>query len=275
MIPIFCWGEDPLIGLFAAFFGRTILNLNVTWLVNSAAHLWGTRPYDKSMFPVENMVVSFLAVGEGWHNYHHAFPWDYRASELGTPLNLTGFFIDLFAKVGVIWDLKEATHNMVKSRVMRTGDQSHHTYGTSEGRSAVKTLFNIWEHPMNPTYNSIYSPKPKTLYNNGYALAESELKKSELDETILEKENEILMQKQYEEERMRHSDIGKYIVEKKEAAKIYGKLTKYLTTDINNQPDEFSSSESLNNSELTINNNVRERKFTKNDLNVTETISSL
>lgn len=67
------------------------------------------------MFPVENMFVAALAAGEGWHNYHHAFPWDYRAAELGTPLNLTCKFIDFFAKYGVIYDLKEATSNMVNT----------------------------------------------------------------------------------------------------------------------------------------------------------------
>ena len=48
--------------------------LNFTFLVNSAAHLWGTRPYDKKANPAENFIVSLLTTGEGWHNYHHAFP---------------------------------------------------------------------------------------------------------------------------------------------------------------------------------------------------------
>lgn len=60
------------------------------------------------------MFVSFVAMGEGWHNYHHAFPWDYRASEYGTPLNLTGTLIDILAKWGAIWDRKTATANMVR-----------------------------------------------------------------------------------------------------------------------------------------------------------------
>jgi fatty-acid desaturase len=67
-----------------------------------------------TIFPVENMFVAALAAGEGWHNYHHAFPWDYRAAELGTPLNLTCKFIDFFAKYGAIYDLREATATMVK-----------------------------------------------------------------------------------------------------------------------------------------------------------------
>lgn len=104
------------------------------------------------------MFVAFFAVGEGWHNYHHAFPWDYRASELGTPLNMTGFLIDILARFGLVYDRKEASHNVVKSRAQRTGDDSHAVYGTVEGRNAFRTLFNMWRHPANPTYTSLSDP---------------------------------------------------------------------------------------------------------------------
>lgn len=196
------------------------------------------------------MFVAFFAVGEGWHNYHHAFPWDYRASELGTPLNMTGFLIDILAKFGYIYDRKEASHNMVKNRVMRTGDNSHKTYGTKEGQSAFTTLFNMWPHPLNPTYNSIYSPKPKIINENGYALIPSELHKNELDEELLSKENaEMEKQQQLGETEPSVSGEGlkKYIVEKTEANKIIGDLSKYILTDANN--DELNQSENLNNNE--------------------------
>ncbi|KAG4074343.1 hypothetical protein HA402_008752 [Bradysia odoriphaga] len=196
MIPCYFWGEDPVIALFAAFFARTVIQLNATWLVNSAAHLYGTRPFDKSIKPVESMFVAFFAVGEGWHNYHHAFPWDYRASELGSPLNITGFLIDLLAQIGQVYDRKEATHNMVKNRVLRTGDKSHKVYGTDEGRRAITTLFNIWKHPSNPTYNSLFAPKPKIINSSGYALIPDELAKSEMDEDLLSRENEQLEKEQ-------------------------------------------------------------------------------
>lgn len=52
---------------------------------------------------VENGIVSLAALGEGWHNYHHVFPWDYRASELGR-LNISTIFIDTFAKIGWAYD---------------------------------------------------------------------------------------------------------------------------------------------------------------------------
>lgn len=46
-VPILLWGENPLYALFVAYFFRTVLSLNGTWSVNSAAHMFGTRAYDK------------------------------------------------------------------------------------------------------------------------------------------------------------------------------------------------------------------------------------
>ncbi|CRL05274.1 CLUMA_CG018174, isoform A [Clunio marinus] len=201
IVPIFAWNENPWMALWVAYFARTIINLNVTWMVNSVAHLFGTRPYDETIFPVESMFVAALATGEGWHNYHHAFPWDYRAAELGTPFNLTCKFIDFFAKYGVIYDLREATATMVKNRCLRTGDRSHQQYGVPEAAPKTKTFLNIWRHPSNPTYTSVQKPKIKMLPKYGYALVEEELPKRELDDEILAKQNEILQQRLMAEEK--------------------------------------------------------------------------
>lgn len=61
-------------------------------------------------------------MGEGWHNYHHVFPWDYKAAELGDyKLNITTAFIDFFAKIGWAYDLKTVSVETVRKRVERTG----------------------------------------------------------------------------------------------------------------------------------------------------------
>ena len=119
--------------------------LHFTWLVNSAAHLFGMKPYDKTIGPSENRcsrrplpsqsqlspmlpsrLVSVLAMGEGFHNYHHTFPYDYSTSEWGfrlnvttrsvpvpykcsntsTRLNVTTRFIDTMAWLGQAYDLR-------------------------------------------------------------------------------------------------------------------------------------------------------------------------
>lgn len=46
-------------------------NSCINRLVNSAAHMWGYKPYDRRINPVENVAVAVVAMGEGWHNYHH------------------------------------------------------------------------------------------------------------------------------------------------------------------------------------------------------------
>ncbi|CAG7833729.1 unnamed protein product, partial [Allacma fusca] len=52
------------------------------YIIPTVAHFYGYKPYDTSITPVESKLVSILAAGEGWHNYHHAFPRDYKAAEL-------------------------------------------------------------------------------------------------------------------------------------------------------------------------------------------------
>lgn len=77
------------------------------------------------MKPVESVFVSYVSMGEGWHNYHHAFPWDYRAAELGFRYSPTTFIIDVLAKLGFAYDLRTTPPHMVESRITRTGDGSH------------------------------------------------------------------------------------------------------------------------------------------------------
>lgn len=80
----------------------------------------------RTISPTENKTVGILALGEGWHNYHHVFPWDYKAAELPTyGKNWSLGFINQMAKIGWAYDLKTVPANMVSKRAKRTGDGSH------------------------------------------------------------------------------------------------------------------------------------------------------
>ena len=103
---------------------RYVCTLHITWSVNSAAHMWGAHPYDKGVHPAENIFVSVGAIGEGFHNYHHCFPWDYSTSEYGPILNGTTCVIDIAAALGLVWNRKKASTAVIKARRARTGDQS-------------------------------------------------------------------------------------------------------------------------------------------------------
>uniref|UniRef100_A0A4W4E3H1 Fatty acid desaturase domain-containing protein n=1 Tax=Electrophorus electricus TaxID=8005 RepID=A0A4W4E3H1_ELEEL len=116
------------LGIWNSYFLASILrytiSLNVAWLVNSAAHMYGNRPYDRNINPRENRFVTLGAIGEGFHNFHHTFPFDYSASEFGLRLNPTTCFIDLMCWLGLAGSRKKATPEMIKARKLRTGDGS-------------------------------------------------------------------------------------------------------------------------------------------------------
>jgi stearoyl-CoA desaturase (delta-9 desaturase) len=62
----------------------------------------------------------------GWHNYHHCFPWDYKTAELpGYRWNLSSSVIDFFAWLGWATELKTVPDDIIKRRVLRTGDGTH------------------------------------------------------------------------------------------------------------------------------------------------------
>ncbi|KAM9326938.1 stearoyl-CoA desaturase [Gastrophryne carolinensis] len=125
VVPWYFWGESLGVAFYVPCILRYALVLNATWLVNSAAHMYGSRPYDKNINPRENRFVAIGAIGEGFHNYHHTFPYDYTTSEFGIRYNLTTGFIDLMCYLGLASDCKKASKEVVKARQLRTGDGSH------------------------------------------------------------------------------------------------------------------------------------------------------
>jgi len=62
------WGEEFWTGVWVAGALRYVAVLHFTWLVNSAAHIYGDHPYDPTSWPAENPFVSLVAIGEGWHS---------------------------------------------------------------------------------------------------------------------------------------------------------------------------------------------------------------
>jgi len=114
------WGENFWDAVLVAGALRYIFVLHSTWLVNSAAHIFGDHPYDEQ-WPAENPVVSFFAVGEGWHNWHHKYPYDYAASEFGvaSQFNPTKIFIDFFCLVGCASNCKRAVSSWERTKQKR------------------------------------------------------------------------------------------------------------------------------------------------------------
>ncbi|CAD6194319.1 unnamed protein product [Caenorhabditis auriculariae] len=150
VVPVYLWGENALIAFYTAAIFRYCFTLNVTWCVNSVSHWVGWKPYDQKISAVENIWTTVTAVGEGGHNYHHAFPQDYRTSEYTWTFNWTKLFIDSGAVFGLVYNRKVASedaiqhvkHNMDTYKVMFVNNitlsDEIETYGTYRPRIVVE-----------------------------------------------------------------------------------------------------------------------------------------
>lgn len=67
------WGSLLLGG-----FLRLVVSHHCTFFINSLAHFWGRRPYTTENTARDNGILALFTWGEGYHNYHHLFQWDYR-----------------------------------------------------------------------------------------------------------------------------------------------------------------------------------------------------
>lgn len=122
LIPVYLWNENMMRAFFVCVVLRYCVSLHIAFCINSVAHLFGSRPYDKSINSRDNFSLAMTALGEGFHNYHHTFPQDYSTSEWGWSFNLTTLFIDACSYMGLAYDLRKTHPNIINQRKRRTGE---------------------------------------------------------------------------------------------------------------------------------------------------------
>ena len=109
---LLAWGGWPFViwGVFV----RIVFAWHCTWLVNSAAHIWGYRTYETGEASRNNWWVALLTYGEGWHNNHHAYPTSAAHGLRWWELDLTHLTIRLLALVKLAEDIHLPRGNPAK-----------------------------------------------------------------------------------------------------------------------------------------------------------------
>ncbi|KAJ3116549.1 hypothetical protein HK100_001035 [Physocladia obscura] len=129
---------DPLIRiqhdyylLFALFWGFVFPTLvagllwgdwvgvhHATFCINSLAHYLGENTFDDRRTPKDNMITALVTFGEGYHNFHHEFPSDYRNAIQWHQYDPTKWTIWVASLVGLTYNLKIFPSNEIeKGRV--------------------------------------------------------------------------------------------------------------------------------------------------------------
>lgn len=107
------WGALLLPGLM-----RLVLSHHVTFFINSLAHYWGRRPYTAGNTARDNDLLAFFTYGEGYHNFHHIFQWDYRNGVRWWQYDPTKWFISLCAALGLASGLKRVPEFQIRKALV-------------------------------------------------------------------------------------------------------------------------------------------------------------
>jgi stearoyl-CoA desaturase (delta-9 desaturase) len=109
---------DYLGALVITFLLRLFLLHHFTWLINSAAHTWGAKPFSEEQSAVDNFVLSILTFGEGYHNYHHTYANDYRNGIRWYHFDPTKWLIWCLSKLGLASGLRRVSDFAVSKRIL-------------------------------------------------------------------------------------------------------------------------------------------------------------
>jgi len=105
---------DIVAGLLLGGLLRLVLSQHITYLINSLAHMWGRQPYSNDNSARDNPLLALITYGEGYHNYHHAFQWDYRNGFKWWHFDPTKWLIKSCSYVGLTRDLKRCSMEQIE-----------------------------------------------------------------------------------------------------------------------------------------------------------------
>lgn len=102
-----CFAIGGLPGLVWGFVVSTLAVFHATMLINSLAHVRGSRRYDTSDQSRNNALLAVLTLGEGWHNNHHHYMSSTRQGFFWWEVDVTYYVLRALACLRVIWDVRE------------------------------------------------------------------------------------------------------------------------------------------------------------------------
>ncbi|KEI42080.1 uncharacterized protein L969DRAFT_83942 [Mixia osmundae IAM 14324] len=108
----FGWG-DWRGGYFYAGAFRLLVVHHSTFCVNSIAHYLGEAPFDDKHTPRDHVITALLTNGEGYHNFHHQYPSDYRNAIKWHQYDPTKWFIWSMKQLGLASELKTFSSNSI------------------------------------------------------------------------------------------------------------------------------------------------------------------
>jgi len=118
LITGFGW-QDWEGGFYVAII-RIVVVHNSIFSINSLAHWAGDTPVTTMSSARDNILLAILTCGEGYHNFHHEFPNDYRNGIKWYAVDPTKWLIAGLEKIGWSWELKRTPNETIAKAEIHT-----------------------------------------------------------------------------------------------------------------------------------------------------------
>lgn len=118
------WGDPYGAFVWGALVARVLI-WHCTFFVNSLAHWDGLQPYSDENTSKSNLFLAMLTCGEGNHNFHHAFPHDYRSGPCPFDWDPSKWVILSLHTLGLATGLKRARPDDVSEALIYMAHKHH------------------------------------------------------------------------------------------------------------------------------------------------------
>lgn len=113
-------GGSPWFGALLGFVWgglvRIFVSHHITWSINSVCHIFGKRHFRSNDHSTNNVICGVLAMGEGWHNNHHAFPSSAKHGLLWYQFDMSWIVIRTMKMLGLAWDIRLPSERALASK---------------------------------------------------------------------------------------------------------------------------------------------------------------
>jgi len=187
---------DVLSMILIAGVFRLVMVHHVTFFINSLAHIWGSRPYTDTNTARDNGVIALFTFGEGYHNYHHIFEYDYRNGIKWYQYDPTKWLIKGLSYVGLTKNLRTCPEERIeKARLaMQLKYASQKVSKLPNAEEVMQTLQHEYDVLMQKM-TDYYTTKKRIMTLRKKHLLKS-MERLELDFKYKELKQSLLLQKE-------------------------------------------------------------------------------
>eukprot|EP00906_Rhabdomonas_costata_P023743 RCo034157 len=105
---------DFLGGFVWASCARIFFVHTATFFINSLAHTIGKQKFSTAHSSYDSFITAILSLGEGYHNFHHEFPMDYRNGVQWYQYDPTKWTTSVLYELGMAWNLVRTNDNEIR-----------------------------------------------------------------------------------------------------------------------------------------------------------------